>query len=82
MPNAVFYSINDLIEMGLVGSRTTASKLIKEGEIPAIKLGRRVLIPADELEQSLAAHRISSGAADTSQGVHELDGGAYAWPRQ
>jgi len=41
----IAYSIKDLSEVGL-GSESHIRRLIKEDKIPAIRLGKRELIPA------------------------------------
>lgn len=49
-----FESIDDVAE-ATGQHRTTIVRLIAQGKIPAIKLARRVLIPADFLENLAAS---------------------------
>lgn len=52
-----FYTIAELVEAGF-GSRTTIWTLIKKDNLPAYKIGGRVLIPRAAFEDYLAIHRI------------------------
>lgn len=51
----VFYSITDLVKMGLM-SRTTAWRLINEGELRAVMVGSSARIHRDDLEDFLTSH--------------------------
>ena len=54
-----YYTIKECVEMGL-GSRTTLWRRIHvDGTLPAIKIGGRVLIPADGLERYVAECRVA-----------------------
>ena len=57
-----FYTINDLVEMGFA-SRVTVWKRIKSGELPAIRVGRSVRIPADAFDKYCESLRVSGGGA-------------------
>ena len=46
---AQFVSISDVVRI-LGVSRPTVQRRIKAGEIPVVRLGRRVLVPADYFE--------------------------------
>ena len=51
----IFYSITDLIKMGLM-SRTTAWRLINKGELRAVMIGSSARIHKDDLEDFLVSH--------------------------
>lgn len=46
-PEYKFYSIDDLVSAGY-GSRTTIYREMKDGKLPYLKIGGRVLIPRDQ----------------------------------
>ena len=56
-----FYTINDLVEMGCT-SLVTIWKRIKSGELPAIKVGRSVRIPAGSFEEYCESPRVDNGS--------------------
>ena len=47
----IAYSVKDLASMGL-GSQSHIRRMIKFGEIPAVRVGRRELIPAYWVEEN------------------------------
>ena len=55
-----FYTINDLVEMGL-GSRVTLWRLRKDGDLPFLRIGKRVLFPKAEID-AYVANRLVNGS--------------------
>lgn len=53
-------TVDDVVTTGY-GSRATVHRHIKAGIVPAIKIGGRLLIPADEFQAVLEANRIKAG---------------------
>tara|TARA_B100000575_G_C22901083_1_gene523807 strand:- start:165 stop:338 length:174 start_codon:yes stop_codon:yes gene_type:complete len=49
--NKVAYSAKELSEMG-IGSESHVRRMMKAGEIPVVKLGKRELIPAYWVEEN------------------------------
>lgn len=47
------YSVEEVAEMLGVG-RTHAYAMVKSGELPSVRLGRRILVPAAVLDKLLA----------------------------
>ena len=54
MSQKQFLSIEDLVQEGL-GSHTTIWRCIKDGKLPAIKLGRAYRVPASALDALYSA---------------------------
>ena len=48
------YSVRDLQEQGVCG-RTTAYKLIAEGKLKVVKLGRKTIVTAESVRELMAA---------------------------
>lgn len=48
------YSVEEVAEMLGVG-RTHAYAMVKSGELPSVRLGRRLLVPAAALDKLLAS---------------------------
>jgi excisionase family DNA binding protein len=66
-----FVTINEFISATRI-SRPTVSRRIKAGEIPAVHLGSRVLIPASylkELEDKARTPKPPAGAQRNTQGL-------------
>ena len=57
-----FLTVSEVVEMG-VASRTTVWRRIKAGELPAIKIGQRILIPREGLEEYLRSRYVVSDRA-------------------
>lgn len=58
--NRKAYKINEVAHaLGL--GKTTVHKLIREGELQKIKLGRSTLIPAESVEALLQRHAVQAG---------------------
>jgi excisionase family DNA binding protein len=65
-------------------SRNAAYEAVKRGEIPAIKIGRRFLIPADTVDRLLAeaADKRKNAPPATAEGDRLPETGAAAEPGQ
>ncbi|HQT86613.1 MULTISPECIES: helix-turn-helix domain-containing protein [Acidiphilium] len=51
----MLYNIKELAVPGKLGSRATVCRLIASGELSAVKLGRRTLVPDAALQSFLAS---------------------------
>lgn len=64
MERQVFHTVEDVVETGLV-SRSQAYKLVKEGVLPSIRIGRSVRIPADAFRRWVDA-RMNPGKSEAA----------------